>query len=56
MAHKHSLEALNRTMRYVNDNIRLFGSVLVLLSGDFKQTLPIIPRVIYADEINSCLK
>lgn len=56
MAHKHSLEALNRTLQDLNNNTRLFGGALLLLSGDFRQTLPVIPRSTYADEINACLK
>ena len=56
MAHKHSLEALDRTLKDLNDNTRLFGGALLLLSGDFRQTLPVIPRATYADEINACLK
>lgn len=56
MAHKNSLEALDRTLKDLNDNTRLFGGALLLLSGDFRQTLPVIPRATYADEINACLK
>lgn len=56
MAHKHSLEALNRTLKDLNGNERLFGGAIILLSGDFRQTLPVIPRSTYADEINACLK
>ena len=53
MAHKHhSLEALDRSLK----DIRLFGVALLLLSGDFRQTLPVILRATYADEINACLK
>jgi hypothetical protein len=29
---------------------------LVLLVGDFRQTLPVIPRGIVADELEACLK
>lgn len=29
---------------------------MILLSGDFRHTLPFIPRSTAADEINSCLK
>ncbi|GFW89694.1 ATP-dependent DNA helicase [Trichonephila clavipes] len=32
------------------------GGVVVLLAGDFRQTLPIIERGTAADEINACLK
>lgn len=56
MAHKHSLEALDRTMKDLKGNVRIFGGALLLLSGDFRQTLPVIPRSTYADEINACLK
>ncbi|CAB3250344.1 unnamed protein product [Arctia plantaginis] len=40
MAHKYSLEALNRTMQDLNSNNKLFGGAILLLSGDFRQTLP----------------
>ncbi|GFT10394.1 ATP-dependent DNA helicase [Trichonephila clavipes] len=56
MAHKYSLEALDRTLRDIKNNTRLFGGALLLLSGDFRQTLPVIPRATYEDEINACLK
>jgi hypothetical protein len=56
MAHKYSLEALNRTMQDLNSNNKLFGGAILLLSGDFRQTLPVIPRSTFADEINACLK
>ncbi|XP_039967453.1 uncharacterized protein LOC120779309 [Bactrocera tryoni] len=45
MAHKHSLEALDRTLRDIRNNRRLFGGAL-----------PDIPRATYANEINTCLK
>lgn len=32
------------------------GGVVLLLSGDFRQTLPVIPKSTPADEINACLK
>ena len=56
MAHKHSLDALHRSLKDIKDNTRFFGGALLLLSGDFGQTLPVIPREIHADEINACLK
>jgi ATP-dependent DNA helicase PIF1 len=51
-AHKYSLEALNRTLKYIKNNNKLFGGPLLLLSGDFRQTLPVIPHSTYADDIN----
>lgn len=56
MAHKRSLEAFNRTMKDMRGNQRLFGGALILLAGDFRQTLPVIPRSTAADELNACLK
>lgn len=56
MAHKKSLEALNRTMQDLRSNQNLFGGAFILLAGDFRQTLPAIPRSTAADEINACLK
>lgn len=57
MAHKRALEALDRTLKDLrNEPERLFGKALVLLSGDFRQTLPIIPRSTAADQLNACLK
>lgn len=34
----------------------LFVGTLILLSGDFRQIPPVIPRSIPADELNSCLE
>lgn len=56
MAHKRSLEALDRTLKDLRDNKNIFGGAIILLSGDFRQTLPVIPRSTVADELNACLK
>ncbi|XP_042907693.2 uncharacterized protein [Parasteatoda tepidariorum] len=56
MAYKYSLDALNRTLKDMKNNDKLFGVTLLLLSGDFRQTHRVIPRSTYADEINACLK
>ena len=56
MANKQAPEALNRTLKDLRGNERLFGEALILLYGDFRQTLPVIQRSTYADEINACLK
>ncbi|RCN39181.1 hypothetical protein ANCCAN_14906 [Ancylostoma caninum] len=56
MAHKEAPEALGKTLRDIRDSSRLMGGVIVVLAGDFRQTLPIIPRSTPADEINACLK
>jgi PIF1-like helicase/Helitron helicase-like domain at N-terminus len=56
MAHKRALEALNATLKDIRDNNDLMGGALVLLCGDFRQTLPVIPRGTPADELYACLK
>jgi len=56
MSHKHWLEAMNRTSKDIKINDKLFRCILLLLSGNFRQTFPIIPRSMYIDKINACLK
>lgn len=56
MAHKKGLEALNRTLQDLKGNNKLFGGTLLLLSGDFRQTLPVVPKSTPADELNACIK
>lgn len=56
MAHKKSLEALDRTLKDLRNSTQPFGGTLILLAGDFRQTLPVIPRGTPADELNACLK
>lgn len=45
MAHKKALDALDRTLRDFRDNEKLMGRNLILLAGDFRQTLPVVPRL-----------
>ncbi|XP_054091705.1 uncharacterized protein LOC128923459 [Zeugodacus cucurbitae] len=56
MAHKKSLEALDRSMQDLRNNKKRFGSAMILLAGDFRQILPVVPRSTPADELNACLK
>ncbi|CAD6208527.1 GSCOCG00010529001-RA-CDS, partial [Cotesia congregata] len=56
MAHKRALEALDRTLKDLRSNQSLFGGTIILLAGDFRVTLPVIPRSTAVDEINACLK
>ena len=56
MAHKKVLEAVDRTMLDLRLDSRRFGRAMILLSGDFRQTLTVIAKPAAADEINACLK
>ena len=53
--YKRALETLDRTMKDLRNNTRHFGGAMILLTGDFRQTLPVIPRLTLADKINACL-
>jgi len=56
MAYKKVLQALHHTLQDLRGNNDLMGGSTVVLAGDFRQTLPIIPRSTPADELNACLK
>ncbi|XP_072392548.1 ATP-dependent DNA helicase pif1-like [Diabrotica undecimpunctata] len=53
---ERALEALNRTLKDLRNDSRCFGGAMILLSGDFRQILPVIPRSTAVNEINACLK
>lgn len=56
MAHKNGIEALNRLLQDIRGCDRIMGGVIVLLTGDFRQTLPVVPRGTRADEVKACIK
>ncbi|CAF1287602.1 unnamed protein product [Rotaria sp. Silwood1] len=56
MAHRQALEALDRTLQDLRGNGKLVGGAVLLLAGDFRQTLPVIPKGTMADELKACLK
>ena len=56
MAHKQELDALDWTLRVLRSHQILFGSSMVLLAGDFRQTLSDIHRSAAGDKINASLK
>lgn len=61
MTQRFSFEALDKTLRdilgYINEENkdRVFGGVTVLLGGDFRQILPVIPKGKRADVLNACI-
>jgi PIF1 helicase. len=55
MAHKKSLDALDRTMKDLQSNQNRFSGAMILLAGDFRHTLPAIPRSTPVDELDACL-
>nr|KAI8748380.1 ATP-dependent DNA helicase PIF1 [Biomphalaria glabrata] len=56
MSHKRALEAVDMLMQDLKNSKALMGGVVVMLAGDFRQTLPVIPKSTPADELNACLK
>jgi hypothetical protein len=56
MAHRKALKALDVTLKDLRGNNNLMGGALILLCGDFRQTLPVIPKSTPADEIHAHLK
>lgn len=55
MAKKQSIEALDDLMRDLTGNDTLFGGKIVVLGGDFRQVLPVIPRGTKDDCMNASL-
>ena len=51
-----AFEAVDRTLRDIRSSDQLIGGVTVVLPGEFRQTLPVIPRGTSADEIMANLK
>ena len=56
MAHKYAIKALDRTLQDLRGNNSPMGGVVFLMAGDFRQTLPVIPKGTKADEIKACIK
>lgn len=44
MCHRYAFEAINRTLQDIMGSSMLFGGKTMLLSGDFRQILPVIPK------------
>ena len=55
MAHRFQMEALDRTLRDITDNDIPFGGKVVVLSGDFRQCLPVIQHASRAEVVNAAL-
>ncbi|CAN1761728.1 ATP-dependent DNA helicase PIF4 [Linum perenne] len=62
MTHKHCMHALHRTLRDImsrrnRGNLNLpFGGITVVFGGDFRQTLPVIPKATRTKIVNSSIK
>ena len=56
MAHRHHVEALDRTLRDLTASDQLFGGKVVVLGGDFRQVLPVVRHANQAGIVDACLR
>jgi hypothetical protein len=56
MTNKLAFEAMDRTLRDLTDRNEPFGDIVFVMSGDFCQVLPIIPRGSHADIVSVSIK
>ncbi|KAG2868807.1 hypothetical protein PC113_g683 [Phytophthora cactorum] len=57
MTHRHAFEAVDRSLRNLMDNDdEPFGGKVFVLSGDFRQILPVVVRGTPAQTIDACPK
>ncbi|GBN59860.1 hypothetical protein AVEN_7897-1 [Araneus ventricosus] len=56
MSHKVAFEAIDVTLKDSKRNNNRMGGVTMVLAGDFRQTLPVIPRGTRADDMQAFLK
>jgi hypothetical protein len=56
MQHRHVFEAVDRTFQDIRGDNRPFGGIVMCFCGDFRQTLPIIPKGTRGQVVNACLK
>ncbi|KAG3237867.1 hypothetical protein PI124_g17158 [Phytophthora idaei] len=57
MTHRHAFEVVDRSLRDLMDNDdEPFGGKVFVLSGDFRQILPVVVRGTPAQTIDACLK
>ena len=55
MLHRFQLEAMDRTLRDVLDDERPFAGKVLVLTGDFRQTLTVVPRASRAGVVACCI-
>ncbi|XP_027177834.1 uncharacterized protein LOC113776981 [Coffea eugenioides] len=55
MSKKAAIEALDDLLRDLMNSEEIFGGKVVVLGGDFRQTLPVVRKGTKAEMINACL-
>ena len=56
MTHKHAFEAIDRSLRDILGNKKIFGGITICLGGDFRQILPVIKHGSRSDIVQASLK
>jgi hypothetical protein len=56
MGHKHVYEAIDRTLRELNNVDKPLGNIIVVFAGNWRQCLPIIPNGSEGQIVDPCLK
>ena len=52
----HALDAIDRSLQDITGNNECFGGKVMLLGGDFRQVLPVVPCATETVVIDTCLK
>ena len=55
MLDRYQLEALDRSLRDLMGNSQPFGGKIILLAGDFRQCLPVVPGSSRAGTVSHCI-
>lgn len=56
MQHRFCVETVDRSLKDIRDNAQPFGGLTVVLGGDFRQILPVIPKGTREDIVASTLR
>jgi hypothetical protein len=56
MQHKFCVEAVDRMLRDICNNNECFGGITVILGGDFRQILPVIPKGVREQIVGASLR
>ena len=56
MQHRYCVEAVDRTLQDICGNGKLFGGITIVLGGDFRQILPVIPRGVHEQIVAASLR
>ena len=56
MTHKHNLQAVNKILQKIRNNDELFGGLVFIGAGDFRQIPPIVERGTREDTVKASVK